>query len=92
MNNKNARNAKAPTWFKWAYQALQAPLKIKLGVAGITLAFAAVARLAYMDAEVPQPVQPPTTSTTTTAQAAPTVQDVPRVLVAAHNKSGPGPV
>lgn len=63
MKNKNS----VPTWFKWAYKAATAPLRTKLTVIGIGLAFAAAGRLTYLQAAVqaPQPPQEPVSTPAT---------------------------
>ena len=78
MKNKN----NAPLWFKWAHKIGTAPLKTKLTVGAIGFAFAAAARLAYLQDTATDP-KPPTQPVLTPApEAAVTLEDNTRLLAA----------
>ncbi len=79
MKNRN----NAPLWFKWAHKIGTAPLKTKLTVGAIGFAFAAAARLAYLQDTATDPKPPAQPVLTPAAEAAAvTLEDNTRLLAA----------
>ncbi len=78
MKNKN----NAPLWFKWAHKIGTAPLKTKLTVGAIGFAFAAAARLAYLQESAQEPTPPAQPVLTPAPQATVIQEDNTRVLAA----------
>lgn len=77
---KNENNT--PTWLKWAHKIATAPLKTKLTVGAVAFAFAAAARLAYLQDSAQDPKPPSQPFITPAPQTAVGVEDNTRLLAA----------
>ena len=77
MKNRN----NAPLWFKWAHKIGTAPLKTKLTVGAVGFAFAAAARLGYLQDTATDP-KPPSQPVITPAPQAAVMEDNTRLLAA----------
>lgn len=86
MKNRNS----PPLWFKWAHKAATAPLKVKLAVGAIALAFAAVARLNHLQESAQDPKPPAQPVLTPAVQTSQHVEDSTR-LQAAYAAIGSAP-
>ena len=78
MKNKN----NAPLWFKLMHKIGTAPLKTKLTVGAIGSAFAAAARLAYLQDTAQDPKPPAQPVLTPAPRAAVIIEDNTRLLAA----------
>jgi|GEM_PF-6470303 hypothetical protein len=81
MSDKN----RAPLWFKLAYKAATAPLRTKIAVVAVGMAFAAVARIATLQTDIthePVPQEPQTPAPTEQQTVTEAAQDHTRLLAA----------